>query len=243
MKERPVKRNANTELDPEALQRLSVGTCNQQRNASRQDRWREAPKDQGPALLPAASQLRFDSLHNKIQGLKSEIVSLIGQDMALFQQLFALQEAILELKDELEYCPSSSESSPYDSPCSTLSSLSSSESGSKCTKYKTARSSELRAILARAREKAEDTGSHLGSERSSGGGRQRPALQGIDPRQKPYTSSDNSSLGMGDDESDGDAGTLLVGGGGGGGGEVTPTSFLRLREVGSPSSSELKSES
>ncbi|XP_023706894.1 uncharacterized protein LOC111864102 [Cryptotermes secundus] len=69
--------------------------------------------------------------------------------------------------------------------------------------YKTARSSELRAILARAREKAEDTGSHLGSERSSGGGRQRPALQGIDPRQKPYTSSDNSSLGMGDDESDG----------------------------------------
>ncbi|XP_033607220.1 uncharacterized protein LOC111864116 isoform X2 [Cryptotermes secundus] len=106
-----------------------------QRNASRQDRWREAPKDQGPALLPAASQLRFDSLHNKIQGLKSEIVSLIGQDMALFQQLFALQEAILELKDELEYCPSSSESSPYDSPCSTLSSLSSSESGSKCTKH------------------------------------------------------------------------------------------------------------
>jgi hypothetical protein len=64
-------------------------------------------------------------------------VSLIGQDMALFQQLFALQEAILELKEQLEYCPSSSESSPYDSPCSTLSSLSSSESGSKCTKVRT----------------------------------------------------------------------------------------------------------
>ncbi|XP_069693027.1 uncharacterized protein [Periplaneta americana] len=61
-------------------------------------------------------------------------VSLIAQDMALFQQLFALQEAILELKEQLEYCPSSNESSPYDSPCSTLSSLSSSESVSKCTK-------------------------------------------------------------------------------------------------------------
>jgi hypothetical protein len=69
--------------------------------------------------------------------------------------------------------------------------------------YKTARSSELRAILARAREKAEDTGSHLDSEWSSGGGRHRPALQGIDLGQKPYTSSDNSSLGLGDDESDG----------------------------------------
>jgi hypothetical protein len=57
--------------------------------------------------------------------------------MALFQQLFALQEAILELREQLEYCPSSSESSPYDSPCSTLSSLSSSESGSKCTKVRT----------------------------------------------------------------------------------------------------------
>lgn len=41
----------------------------------------------------------------------------------------------------------------------------------------------------------------------------------------------------------GDAGALSVGGGGGGGGEIAATSFLRLREVGSPSSSELKSES
>lgn len=69
--------------------------------------------------------------------------------------------------------------------------------------YKTARSSELRALLARAREKAEDTGSHHDSDRSSGYGRQRPALQGIDLGRKPYTSSDNSSLGLGDDESDG----------------------------------------
>jgi hypothetical protein len=68
--------------------------------------------------------------------------------------------------------------------------------------YKTARSSELRALLARAREKAEDTGSHHDSDRSSGYGRQRPALQGIDPGRKPYTSSDNSSLGLEDDESD-----------------------------------------
>jgi hypothetical protein len=47
----------------------------QQRNASRQVRWREAPTDQGPALVPSAPQLHFDSLHNKIQHLKSEIVS------------------------------------------------------------------------------------------------------------------------------------------------------------------------
>jgi hypothetical protein len=54
--------------------------------------------------------------------------------MALFQQLFALQEAILEYGEELEYCQSSSESSPYDSPCSTLSSLSSSDSDTKWTR-------------------------------------------------------------------------------------------------------------
>jgi hypothetical protein len=47
----------------------------QQRNASRQDRWREAPTDTGPPLVPTATQIRFDSLHNKIQHLKSEIVS------------------------------------------------------------------------------------------------------------------------------------------------------------------------
>jgi hypothetical protein len=64
-------------------------------------------------------------------------VSLIAQDMALFQQLFALQEAILELREQFEYWPSSGESLPYDSPCSTLSSLSSNESGSKCTKVRT----------------------------------------------------------------------------------------------------------
>jgi hypothetical protein len=69
--------------------------------------------------------------------------------------------------------------------------------------YKTARSSELRAILARARVKAEDTNTHHDSERSSGYGRQRPALQGIDLRQKSYTSSDNSSLALGGDESNG----------------------------------------
>jgi hypothetical protein len=68
--------------------------------------------------------------------------------------------------------------------------------------YKTARSSELRALLARAREKAEDTSSHHDSERSSVYGRQRPALQGIDQREKPHK-SDNSSLGLGGDESDG----------------------------------------
>ncbi|XP_069693026.1 uncharacterized protein [Periplaneta americana] len=103
----------------------------QLRNASRQARWSQ---ESAPVLAPTPSQLHFDSLHSKIQHLKSEIVSLIAQDMALFQQLFALQEAILELKEQLEYCPSSNESSPYDSPCSTLSSLSSSESVSKCTK-------------------------------------------------------------------------------------------------------------
>lgn len=69
--------------------------------------------------------------------------------------------------------------------------------------YKTARSLELRAILARAREKAEDTGSDYNSDRSSRYGRQRPALQGIGLGQKPSTSSDNSSLGLGDDESGG----------------------------------------
>jgi len=74
----------------------------------------------------------------KNKGLQHSIlllkVSLIAQDMALFQQLFALQEAILEFGEELEYCQSSSESSPYDSPCSTLSSLSSSDSDSKWTR-------------------------------------------------------------------------------------------------------------
>jgi hypothetical protein len=39
----------------------------------------------------------------------------------------------------------------------------------------------------------------------------------------------------------GDAGTLLVGGGGGGGGDVA-FAFLPRRKTGSPSSSELKSE-
>jgi len=47
----------------------------QQRNASRQALWREAPTDQEPALAPTTSQLSFDSLQNKIQYLKSEIVS------------------------------------------------------------------------------------------------------------------------------------------------------------------------
>lgn len=38
-------------------------------------------------------------------------------------------------------------------------------------------------------------------------------------------------------------GVLSAGGGGGGGGETESASFLRIRGVGSPSSSELKSES
>jgi hypothetical protein len=41
----------------------------------------------------------------------------------------------------------------------------------------------------------------------------------------------------------GDAGALSVGGGGGGGGDVASTPLLWLRGAGSPSSSELKSES
>jgi hypothetical protein len=75
-------------------------------------------------------EVRNNTLQHSILLLK---VSLIAQDMALFQQLFALQEAILEFGEQLEYCQSSSESSPYDSPCSTLSSLSSCESDSKWT--------------------------------------------------------------------------------------------------------------
>jgi hypothetical protein len=51
----------------------------QQRNASRQARWRETPTDPGPALVTTASQLQFDSLHAKIQNLKSEIVSSLQQ--------------------------------------------------------------------------------------------------------------------------------------------------------------------
>jgi hypothetical protein len=76
-------------------------------------------------------KVKNKSLQHSILLLK---VSLIAQDMALFQQLFALQEAILEFGEELEYCQSSSESSPYDSPCSTLSSLSPSDSDSKWTR-------------------------------------------------------------------------------------------------------------
>ncbi|XP_021939379.1 epidermal growth factor receptor kinase substrate 8-like isoform X2 [Zootermopsis nevadensis] len=73
--------------------------------------------------------------------------------------------------------------------------------------YKTARSSELRAILARAREKAEDTGldddSKRQSERAPAYGRQRPALQGIDRGNNKYTSSANSGLGSeGSDDED-----------------------------------------
>jgi hypothetical protein len=47
----------------------------QQRNASRQALWREATTDQEPAVAQKTSQLSFDSLQNKIQYLKSEIVS------------------------------------------------------------------------------------------------------------------------------------------------------------------------
>jgi hypothetical protein len=61
-------------------------------------------------------------------------MSLIAQDMALFQQLFALQEAILDFKGQFEECTNSSETSPFDSPCSTLSSLSSDKSGNNDTK-------------------------------------------------------------------------------------------------------------
>ena len=75
-------------------------------------------------------KVKNNSLQHSILLLK---VSMIAQDMALFQQLFALQEAILEFGEQLEYDQSSSESSPYDSSCSTLSSLSSCESDSKWT--------------------------------------------------------------------------------------------------------------
>ncbi|KAJ9578133.1 hypothetical protein L9F63_025005 [Diploptera punctata] len=61
-------------------------------------------------------------------------MSLIAKDMELFEQLFALQEAILDYKEQFEECANSSESSPYDSPCSTLSSLNSYKGGSKDTK-------------------------------------------------------------------------------------------------------------
>jgi len=64
------------------------------------------------------------------------------------------------------------------------------------------------AILAKAREKAEKTGSDrdsgCGPERSTAYGRQRPALQGIDRGQNKNITSDNSSLGFGSDESDGE---------------------------------------
>jgi hypothetical protein len=49
----------------------------QQRNASRQALWGETPTDQGPALAQTTSRLYCDSLQNKIQHLKSEIVSLL----------------------------------------------------------------------------------------------------------------------------------------------------------------------
>ncbi|KDR08457.1 uncharacterized protein LOC110839503 [Zootermopsis nevadensis] len=105
----------------------------QHRNASRQALWGKAPSDPRTVLAPPS---QFDALRSKIHHLKSEIVSLIAQDMELFEQLFALQEEILELREQLECCPSSDESSsPYDSPCSTLSSLSSSENGRKCPKH------------------------------------------------------------------------------------------------------------
>lgn len=79
----------------------------------------------------AINKVKNKGLQRSILLLK---VSLIAQDMALFQQLFSLQEAILEFGEELEYCQSSSESSPCDSPCSSLSSLSSSDSDSKWTR-------------------------------------------------------------------------------------------------------------
>lgn len=48
----------------------------------------------------------------------------MAQDTNLFEQLFALQDAILELKEQLDYSSSSECSSPFNSPCSTLSSSS-----------------------------------------------------------------------------------------------------------------------
>jgi hypothetical protein len=47
----------------------------QHRNASRQARWSEALTDPKGVATTATSQLRFDSLQDKIQHLKSEIVS------------------------------------------------------------------------------------------------------------------------------------------------------------------------
>jgi hypothetical protein len=49
----------------------------QQRNETRQAHWREATTDQEPAVALTTSKLSFHSLQNKIQYLKSEIVSLL----------------------------------------------------------------------------------------------------------------------------------------------------------------------
>lgn len=106
----------------------------QHRSASLQARWSIDTPNLESVFTANSSQLHFDSLHKKIQHLKSEIMSLIAQDMALFQQLFALQEAIMEFKLQFEECKNSSETSPFDSPCSTLSSISSDKSGTKDTK-------------------------------------------------------------------------------------------------------------
>ncbi|XP_049954108.1 uncharacterized protein LOC126470356 isoform X1 [Schistocerca serialis cubense] len=51
--------------------------------------------------------------------------SLVAKDTEIFEQLFALQEAVLDLKDQVDYSSSSESASPYQSPSSTRSNSSS----------------------------------------------------------------------------------------------------------------------
>ncbi|XP_066995831.1 uncharacterized protein [Anabrus simplex] len=107
----------------------------QLRNDNRKARW-----EQEPSCNPFESETHLAALHQKLQHLKAEIASLVAQDTALFNQLFALHEAILDLREQLE--ASGSECSSGDtSPCSTLSSAS---SGSSTSTHKKRSSSFVR---------------------------------------------------------------------------------------------------
>jgi len=68
--------------------------------------------------------------------------------------------------------------------------------------YKTTRSQELQAILARAREKTEGADKHVSSKPPSAQGRQRPALQDFSEGAKQHTLSVKPSD-FASDESDG----------------------------------------
>ncbi|XP_047102799.1 uncharacterized protein LOC124721742 [Schistocerca piceifrons] len=90
------------------------------RNEALARRWLNEPlcqEGQPPAI--------FHSLHCKIQLLRQEIASLVAKDTEIFEQLFALQEAVLDLKDQVDYSSSSESASPYQSPSSTRSNSSS----------------------------------------------------------------------------------------------------------------------